>query len=72
MKKFGMIDSQPDVVHPTQGYLGACRRTYEDIQVPGELTILIFGYDLGEMMANNDNRSFCTNWIAYESFSRVI
>jgi hypothetical protein len=26
----------------------SCRNTYDKIEVPGEIIILIFGYDLGE------------------------
>ena len=44
MRTFGLIDSQPGLVHPQDTLMRACENTYNGIQTSGEITIPIFGY----------------------------
>jgi hypothetical protein len=62
MKKFGLIDSEPDVVHPSPKHLDACRGTYDHLEATGELAIPIFGYDLGEPYDYDDNGEPIGDW----------
>jgi hypothetical protein len=62
MQKLGVIDWEPDVVHPTPRHLDGCRRTYDNILVPGELTMPIYGYDLGEPCEYDDDGERIGEW----------
>jgi hypothetical protein len=48
MRTFGLVESQPGLVHPQDTLLRACEHPYHGIPTSGEITIPIFGYDLGE------------------------
>jgi hypothetical protein len=62
MKKLSMIDSQPDVVHPTPGNIDICRRAYVKIDATGELVLPVYGYDLGEPHEYDDDGELIGDW----------
>jgi hypothetical protein len=55
MRTFSLVDSQPGLVHPQDTLMRACEHTYHGIQTSGEITIPIFGYDLGEPCEYDDD-----------------
>jgi hypothetical protein len=62
IKKFGLIDTQPGVVHPLPKHLDACRQTYEYIEVPGQLVLPIYAHQLGVPCAFDDDGRPIGDW----------
>jgi hypothetical protein len=56
MRKFGLVSPRvAGEVHPQDTMMRACEHTYHGIPTSGEITIPIFGYDLGEPCEYDDD-----------------
>jgi hypothetical protein len=62
MRTFGLIDSQPGLVHPQEQLMRACEHPYHGIPTSGEITIPIFGYDLGARCEYDDDGEPIGEW----------
>jgi hypothetical protein len=63
MRKFGLVSPRvAGEVHSQDTLMRACENTYNGIQTSGEITIPIFGYDLGARCEYDDDGEPIGEW----------